>query len=736
MYANIIVDISHEKLDKVFQYRIPEELISDIRPGVSVTVPFGNGNRNINGFVIETTDVSEYDDNKIKDIISINNKNVPIEGALINLAWFIKETYGSTMNQALKTVIPIKQITKDNVKKTIHLLVTEDEANKYLETFEKKHATARYRMLSAIMECKKMSYDLATKKLNISRETIKSLADMKLIWIEDEKIYRNPININNVEKKNINLSEEQQRVVNDIINSNKNVHLLHGITGSGKTEVYMEIIDSVIKKGKKVIVLIPEIALTYQTVMRFYSKFGDRVSIINSKLSGGERYDQFERAKKGEIDIMIGPRSAIFTPFKNIGLIVIDEEHENTYKSENVPKYHAREVAIYLAKQHDAKVILGSATPSIHSYHMCENGEYELHKLNNRAVAKTLPQVSIVDLREEMKSGNRSMFSRKLQELIEDRLRNNNQIMLFINRRGYAGFVSCRSCGKPIKCPHCDVGLNLHNNNHLVCHYCGYDTLMPKKCPECESPYIAAFGTGTQKVEEAIKKLYPTARVLRMDMDTTSGKDGHEKILSAFANREADILVGTQMIVKGHDFPYVTLVGVIAADLSLYAGDYMSGERTFDLLTQAAGRAGRGTIPGEVVIQTYNPEEYSIRLAALQDYEEFYNTEIMFRTLNDYPPAINMMAILLKSEEQDRLVKASETIADVIKKSKMDIKLIGPADCTIGRISDIYRRVMYIKSDSIDKIISIKNIIDDIKEKRDELKDIAVQFDLNPIISY
>ena len=673
MYANIIVDISHEKLDKVFQYRIPEELISDIRPGVSVTVPFGNGNRNINGFVIETTDVSEYDDNKIKDIISINNKNVPIEGALINLAWFIKETYGSTMNQALKTVIPIKQITKDNVKKTIHLMVTEDEANKYLEVFEKKHATARYRMLSAIMECKKMSYDLATKKLNISRETIKSLADMKLIWIEDEKIYRNPININNVEKKNINLSEEQQRVVNDIINSNKNVHLLHGITGSGKTEVYMEIIDSVIKKGKKVIVLIPEIALTYQTVMRFYSKFGDRVSIINSKLSGGERYDQFERAKKGEIDIMIGPRSAIFTPFKNIGLIVIDEEHENTYKSENVPKYHAREVAIYLAKQHDAKVILGSATPSIHSYHMCENGEYELHKLNNRAVAKTLPQVSIVDLREEMKSGNRSMFSRKLQELIEDRLRNNNQIMLFINRRGYAGFVSCRSCGKPIKCPHCDVGLNLHNNNHLVCHYCGYDTLMPKKCPECESPYIAAFGTGTQKVEEAIKKLYPTARVLRMDMDTTSGKDGHEKILSAFANREADILVGTQMIVKGHDFPYVTLVGVIAADLSLYAGDYMSGERTFDLLTQAAGRAGRGTIPGEVVIQTYNPEEYSIRLAALQDYEEFYNTEIMFRTLNDYPPAINMMAILLKSEEQDRLVKASETIADVIKKSKMDI---------------------------------------------------------------
>ena len=736
MYANIIVDISHEKLDKVFQYRIPKDLENLIKPGTSVTIPFGNGNRMINGFVIELTDVTEYDELKIKDIASINNKNVPIEGALISLAWFIKENYGSTMNQALKTVIPIKKVTKESFKRTVCLNISDDECVAYLEQFQKKHATARHRLLVALKESKKISYDLIVKKLNISAETIRVFETMGIIKIEDERIYRNPININNIDRKELVLSEEQIKVINDICESNEKVHLIYGITGSGKTEVYMNIIDRVIKEGKQAIVLIPEIALTYQTVMRFYGKFGDRVSIINSKLSDGERFDQFERAKKGEIDIMIGPRSAIFTPFKNLGLIVIDEEHENTYKSENVPKYHAREVAIFLAKQVNAKVVLGSATPSVYSYNMCEKGEFKLHKLSKRAVAKSLPEVSIVDLREEMKNGNRSMFSVKLQELIKDRLDNKKQIMLFINRRGYAGFVSCRSCGKPIKCPHCDVGLNLHNNNHLVCHYCGYDIEMPKKCPNCESPYIAAFGTGTQKVEEAVKKLFNNARVLRMDMDTTSKKDGHEKILTAFANHEADILVGTQMIVKGHDFPNVTLVGVIAADLSLFASDYMSAERTFDLLTQAAGRAGRGIEKGEVVIQTYNPDEYSIRLAASQDYEEFYETEMLFRNLNGYPPAVNLMAILMKCEDYNKLVTGSECLKEIIKSNNNDICLIGPADCTIGRISDIYRRVMYIKSPEMKDIISIKNKIEVIKDSEEKLKDISILFDLNPIISY
>ena len=736
MYANIIVDISHEKLDKIFQYKIPEELLEKTLPGVSVLIPFGKANRSINGFVLEVTDVCDYDESKIKSIISINEKNVQIEGTLINLAWFIKHNYGATMNQALKTVIPIKQITKDVIKKTIRLKCSKQEAEEHLIVFEKKHATARLRLLQELVKTNELDYSLVVNKLNISRDAINGLEKLNIIQIDAQKQYRNPIDFSDLGEYKIELNEEQKIVSKDILNSDKKVHVIHGVTGSGKTEVYMDIIDKVISEGKQVIVLIPEIALTYQTVMRFYRKFGDRVSIINSKLSNGERYDQFERAKKGEIDIMIGPRSAIFTPFERLGLIVIDEEHETTYKSENVPKYHAREVAIYRAGMADAKVILGSATPSVDTYYRCEEGKYVLHRLSNRAVAKKMADVSIVDLREELKAGNKTMFSRKLTELINDRLSKKEQVMLFINKRGYAGFVSCRSCGKSIKCPHCDVGLNLHNNGKLVCHYCGYEVDMVKKCPTCGSEYIAAFGTGTQKVEESVKKIFPSAKVLRMDMDTTSKKDGHEKILSAFANKEADILVGTQMIVKGHDFPNVTLVGVIAADLSLFAADYRSNERTFDLLTQAAGRAGRGLKTGEVVIQTYNPEEYSIIAASKQDYEDFYNREIIYRSLNGYPPVVDMIAILMTCADKDILKRAGEKIRDFIGSNRDNIEVIGPADCNIGKISDMYREVIYIKSKDVDILVRLKDNIDIFKEANEEFVKVNIQFDMNPIVSY
>lgn len=736
MYANIIVDISHEKLDKIFQYKIPEELLEKTLPGVSVLIPFGKANRSINGFVLEVTDVCDYDESKIKSIISINEKNVQIEGTLINLAWFIKHNYGATMNQALKTVIPIKQITKDVIKKTIRLKCSKQEAEEHLIVFEKKHATARLRLLQELVKTNELDYSLVVNKLNISRDAINGLEKLNIIQIDAQKQYRNPIDFSDLGEYKIELNEEQKIVSKDILNSDKKVHVIHGVTGSGKTEVYMDIIDKVISEGKQVIVLIPEIALTYQTVMRFYRKFGDRVSIINSKLSNGERYDQFERAKKGEIDIMIGPRSAIFTPFERLGLIVIDEEHETTYKSENVPKYHAREVAIYRAGMADAKVILGSATPSVDTYYRCEEGKYVLHRLSNRAVAKKMADVSIVDLREELKAGNKTMFSRKLTELINDRLSKKEQVMLFINKRGYAGFVSCRSCGKSIKCPHCDVGLNLHNNGKLVCHYCGYEVDMVKKCPTCGSEYIAAFGTGTQKVEESVKKIFPSAKVLRMDMDTTSKKDGHEKILSAFANKEADILVGTQMIVKGHDFPNVTLVGVIAADLSLFAADYRSNERTFDLLTQAAGRAGRGLKTGEVVIQTYNPEEYSIIAASKQDYEDFYSREIIYRSLNGYPPVVDMIAILMTCADKDILKRAGEKIRDFIGSNRDNIEVIGPADCNIGKISDMYREVIYIKSKDVDILVRLKDNIDIFKEANEEFVKVNIQFDMNPIVSY
>lgn len=735
MYANIIVDISHEKVDKTFQYKIPDEL-NGIMPGAPVIIPFGAGNREIKGFVIETTDICEYDESKIKSILRIDNKSVEIEGKLINLAWFIKNTYGSTMNQALKTVLPVKKKTREIVNRTLILSAKDEEVTELIEKYTKKHAVARLRLLNELMRSHSLPESLVTGKMKVSREVIKSFLDMGIIEIKSETSYRNPVNINDLTPYDIQLTSQQRQIADSIVDSHELVHLIHGVTGSGKTEVYMDVIERTILGGKQVIVLIPEIALTYQTVMRFYRKFGDRVSIINSKLSQGERFDQFTRAKNGEIDIMIGPRSAVFTPFDRLGLIVIDEEHETSYKSENVPKYHARETAIYRASREGAKVILGSATPSIESYHKALDGKYQLYKLNERANSNKMANVEVVDLREELKEGNKSMISRKLDSLIRDRLEKKEQVMLFINRRGYAGFVSCRSCGEPIKCPHCDVSLNLHNGNRMICHYCGYEIPLPKLCPKCDSKYIAAFGTGTQKVEKAVLKLYPTARTLRMDLDTTRNKGDHEKILEAFSNREADILVGTQMIVKGHDFPNVTLVGVIAADLSLFAADYRAGERTFDLLTQAAGRAGRGSKEGKVVIQTYKPEEYSIVAAAKQDYELFYKQEILYRKLSGYPPMINMMAVLVNSEFEEVAQEAASLIKTTLESNKENLMIIGPADCSISKINDVYRKVIYFKHKEQNTITKYKDILEQEIEKYDKSKDVLVQFDLNPLTFY
>ena len=396
----------------------------------------------------------------------------------------------------------------------------------------------------------------------------------------------------------------------------------------------MGLIEYMRTLGKEVIVLIPEIALTYQTVMRFYKRFGPEVSFINSRLSAGERYDQFVRAKNQEISIMIGPRSALFTPFQNLGLIIIDEEHEGAYKSEISPKYHAREAAAFRARQNNAPLVLGSATPSVESYEKAMTGEYHLYTLTERAKKDSrLAKVHVVDLREELKAGNKSIFSGLLQELMEERLSKGQQIMLFMNRRGYANFISCRSCGEAVKCPHCDVTLTLHRDGRMVCHYCGYTAFKPSVCPSCGSPYIAGFGTGTQKIQAMTEQRFPGVSTLRMDLDTTSKKGGHEEILSAFESGKAQILIGTQMIVKGHDFPGVTLVGVLAADTSLYAPDFRCAERTFQLLTQAAGRAGRGDKAGDVVIQTYAPDHYSIQAAAKQDYPMFFRQEMAFRKM-------------------------------------------------------------------------------------------------------
>ena len=576
-------------------------------------------------------------------------------------------------------------------------------------------------------------------KLNISAGTLKAMEQLGDIIIETDTGYRNPVKKIEQKAYDIILNEQQRQVSENIKktmdfrkDSKPNIHLIHGITGSGKTEVYIDLIDYTISKGKAVIVLIPEIALTYQTVMRFTRRFGDRVSIINSRLSKGERYDQFERAKNGDVDIMIGPRSALFTPFKNLGLIIIDEEHESAYKSESVPKYHATEVAIKRVKDVGATLVLGSATPSVESYYRAKNGAYKLHVLNKREKGN-LPEVHVVDLREELKNENKSIFSIELQNLIKDRLEKKQQTMLFINRRGYAGFVSCRDCGEAIKCPHCDVTLKLHRNRKLVCHYCGHTENMPTLCPKCGSKYLGGFGIGTQQIETAVKKMFPHAKVLRMDADTTSKKGGHDEILSAFANREADILVGTQMIVKGHDFPGVTLVGVIAADMSLYSSDYCANERTFQLICQAAGRAGRGELPGIAIVQTYSPDNYSIETAGRQNYEEFYEEEIAYRKLMKYPPVSNMVSILLQGREQKQLIEVTNYLVEIIKNYKdkyfKELFVIGPADPPVGKINDIYRKIIYLKSDSRQGIIQLKNYLEDVINSSQKFKKINIQFD-------
>ena len=739
MFADIIIDIKHEKLDKIFQYRIPDRLENELKTGMEVIVPFGKGNRPVKGYVTGITDSCSYDLSKVKEITDISRDSVEIEAKLIALAAWMKENYGGTMIQALKTVLPIKQKENARVKKYLRLLLEKDAGKEKLDFYLEKNQKARARLLAALLDQPVLEYDLAVKKLHITLPVIRALEEQGVLALESEQVYRNPVRGGSREAPKITFTPEQQAAVSrfeqDYREGRRNTYLLYGVTGSGKTEVYMEMIRQVVQMGKQAIVLIPEIALTYQTVMRFYRYFGQRVSIMNSRLSAGERYDQMMRAKAGEVDVMIGPRSALFTPFPDLGLIVIDEEHEPTYKSEQVPRYHARETAVKRAELEGAGVVLGSATPSLEAMYRARKGEYVLLTMKNRSRMQSMAQVHIADLRAELKEGNRSILSRRLQELMEERLEKKEQIMLFLNRRGYSGFVSCRECGQVVKCPHCNVSLSVHRGGKMVCHYCGYEQPKVTRCPECGSPYIGEFRAGTQQIEDLVKKRFPEAKILRMDMDTTRQKDAHEKILEAFANEEADILVGTQMIVKGHDFPNVTLVGVLAADMSLYTDDYRSGERTFQLLTQAAGRAGRGERPGDVVIQTYDPGHYAIEAAAAQDYEMFYEQETAYREMMGYPPAENLTAVHVSCEDEELLEKGCHYLKEYILRIKgnVPVQVIGPASPGIDKIRDVYRRVIYLKSPRYDTLVKIKDMMEKYIEINSGFDKMRIQFDFNPM---
>ncbi len=793
-YADIIVDISHSELDKVFQYRIPEELAGKLEPGNVVEVPFGKGNRRIRGYVLRLTDQPSYEKGKLKFISSLVTDLVGGDTKLIALALWMRDFYGSTTVQALRTVLPLREKAAPKEKKKIVLCLSREEALEVLAGLKKKNQKARVRLLEALLDQPVLPWEIAGGALKITMSVVRAMEEKGILKFESEHVYRTPQLIRELflqEQENgtdflherddaggkgtaaesgqkagagkrkfpaaergqecaggqepdsqtswqpLPLNEGQQSAVDEICGrwqtEPSGKYLIHGVTGSGKTEVYMELIAYALAHGEQAILLIPEISLTYQNVMRFYKRFGDRISILHSRLTPNERYDQFERARNGDIDIMIGPRSALFTPFPNLGIIIVDEEHEPSYRSESVPRYHARETAARRAFLEGAKLVLGSATPSLEAYYGAQQGEYHLIRLPVRAAGGQLPRVYTVDLREELRAGNRSILSRLLREKMERCLARHQQMMLFLNRRGYSGSVVCRACGHVIKCPHCDVSLSLHRNGQMVCHYCGYRQMSVRECPACGSRYIGGFGAGTQQIEEIVSGAFPQARILRMDADTTRGKDGHAAILHAFSRKEADILIGTQMIVKGHDFPDVTLVGILAADLSLNVSDFRAAERTYQLLTQAAGRAGRGTLPGEVVIQTYDPEHYAVVCAAAQKYEPFYQKEIAYRKMSGYPPVGGMLAIHCSCADKEKLETAVSYLGEFARRASVRYQtaVLGPADEPVARINDVYRKVIYAKQTDGKKLTAFKNKMEQYIEMNEGYQKILIQFEMN-----
>ncbi len=742
MYADVIVDLSLEKLDRIFQYRFPDDwpLLPEETIGKEVEVPFGAGDRVRSGFVTGISEETDYDPEKIKPLLRLVPKAVSVESKQIRMAAFLRRTYGGTMHEALKTVLPVSRETTRLVKKSISLKLEVRDVLELLERYERRHASVRIGILKAVLAEETVDKEQLTRTLGSSASAaIREMVRENILTETTSVEYRKAFNESELQASNaaIRLNPDQDAAVQTFCENwktpGKNGFLLYGITGSGKTEVYMAMMEAVIREGKQVIFLIPEIALTLQMVARLGSRFGSRLSILNSRMSDAERYDQYLRAKEGDIDIIVGPRSCLFTPFQNLGLIIVDEEHETSYKSGKTPRYHARETAIFRAEEEQAAIVLGSATPSLEAMKLVQEGRLRELRLDKRASGAALPEIAVVDLREEMERGNRSILSEKLSAAMRDTLARGEQIMLFLNRRGYAGFVSCRSCGEVIRCPHCDVSLTYHKPGRLICHYCGHEEQMPAKCPKCGSPYIARFGLGTEKVEEMVKDAFPAARVLRMDADTTARKGSHEQILKAFRDGKADILIGTQMIVKGHDFEKVSLVGILAADLSLFANDFRAGERTYDLLVQASGRAGRGRYPGTVVIQTYHPEHYSVQAAASGDADGFYAKEQRYRRMLGYPPEGHLLAVIFLGEDAEAVMQAAKAIRGLLPDQEA---VTGPVWATIPKVKDIYRALLYAKDADYEKLIAVRERVSDAVKAGKIPGSVQVQFDFDPQGTY
>jgi len=821
VYAEIIVDNMNSNTDKLFTYRIPETFNDNVKIGMRVLVPFGLGNKLVEGIIINLSCNTKINVEKIKFIDSILDEPPILSDKMIELSLWMKEYYLCQHIEVLKTILPngitnkvkkylkavnsnfdcykhmVKNIEQENLLKTVidngkielqelksiasgkkfqenidyliekgmieltNEIISDinikykkyvcsnfsiNETDKILAKLNKRaHKQKELIEYFAINNCVSLKQSLIDT--NTSLSTFKSLEKKGYIKIIDKEIRREPIVSEIKPYLKIKLSSQQQVCVdimyNDFLKNGFNEFLLHGVTGSGKTEVYLQLIEKILQLNKQAIVLVPEISLTPQTIERFAGRFGNNVAVMHSRLSYGERYDEWRKIKEGQVQIVVGARSAVFAPFDNLGLIIIDEEHETSYKSSMNPKYNTIEVARKRCELEKATLVLGSATPNVETYYKTQTGEIKLLELPNRINNKKMPPIEIINMQKELEEGNKSIFSKKLYEAISNNLNMKKQTILFLNRRGFSTFVSCRKCGYVVKCKKCDISLTYHlSDNILKCHYCGATMKPPQRCPDCGSEYIKYFGIGTQKVEEIVRKLFPSALVARMDVDTTTKKGSHEKILNKVKSGEVDILIGTQMISKGLDFPNVTLVGIIAADTSLNIPDYKASERTFQLLTQVGGRAGRGDLEGKVILQTYEPNHYSIVTSKTHDYKSFYLKEIALRKAFEYPPFSNIINIIVYNKDEGKTLFASKNLFYELRKQvnsnlgeNSSIKILGPSEAPIYKLKDKFRRQILIKSTKED-IFAVKNIVNRvcILNKNKYQKDgIRINIDINPI---
>ena len=737
MIAEVIIDRAAKKLNRTFDYNIPKELEDLVIVGTSVLVPFGKAKQLEEAYVIGIKAKSEFE---VKDIAKVNHN---LTERQIRLAKWMAKKYFCNVSECIKLMSAPGSKRKNEVKeKTINVIYFKKEIEEIdLDIYTGKIKSEKQkRALEFLKENEGATASEIEMFTDCSKAILKTLEKNGYIEFIEKKIERDPLENKKIEKTTkLELTEEQkiayERIKESIEQNKYEEFLLYGVTGSGKTEIYLQLIENALGNGKTAIMLVPEISLTPQTINRFIARFGkETLAVLHSKLSIGERYDEWNKIKNGQANIIIGARSAIFAPTENIGIIIIDEEHDSSYKSESSPRYSAKEIASVLGKHGNFPVVLGTATPDITTYYKAQNKEITMLTLTQRANNSQLPEVKIIDLKQELAEGNRSILSTELYGEMKNNLKNKRQTILFLNRRGFSTFIMCRECGYTMQCKNCNISMTYHRfENKLKCHYCGYEEKVATICPNCKSSKIRYFGTGTQKIEEEVHKIFPEATTIRMDVDTVTKKNSHEDILEKFKNENIDILIGTQMIVKGHHFPNVTLVGVIAADTSLNIDDYRANERTFQILTQVAGRAGREKLPGKVVIQTYNPDNFSIDLAQKHDYNEFYNIEIALRKQLKYPPFCDIILISFTGTNEKELISTSEYVYNFLE-AKMDkekYNIFRPVPSPIDKIQNKIRWRMIIKGKMTVKAYDdINQCLANVYSKN--IKNTKVWADINP----